>query len=154
KQTAKAQALVHDADAAREERPDEAVAKAQDATRMRPEIGAEALRRALASRELATPVTDAESVRAVAFARHRPLVAAGTWKGAFVRDLTTSDKPPALDPDDNVESVSFGPEDAIVMTAGAKGVRLWREANKPVNVPTNKLPINSAAFSPDGREIA
>ena len=154
KQTAQAQALVRDADAAREERPDEAVAKAQDATRMRPEIGAEALRRALASRELATPVTDADLVRAVAFARHRPIVAAGTLKGAFLRDLATSDKPPALDPDDNVESVSFGPDDAIVMTAGAKGVRLWREANKPVNVPTNKLPITFAAFSPDGREIA
>ena len=154
KDTTRAQDLARDADAARDKRPEESVRLAREATMLRPVIGAPVLRRALEEvRELDVSASDAGKVRAVAFGRHRPIVAVGTWKGAYVRDVASNGTPSVLDPDDRVESVALGPDDGIVLTAGAKGVRLWRDGAEILSLPADGLPT-SAVFSPDGRTIA
>ncbi|MEO8600958.1 MAG: AAA family ATPase [bacterium] len=154
RQTADAQQLVSDAEAARERRPQDSVRLARKATALRPAIGAPALRRNLAVDRQLRWAADPGQVRAVALGTRKPIIVVGTWNGAFVRDISLSDHPRALDPDDNVEAVSLTPDDAIVLTAGAKGVRLWRDGAEIADLPVEHRPVASAAFAPDGRHLA
>jgi len=85
-------------------------------------------------------------------------LALGTYTGAVcIWNLEAPRKPPRrfLPHDSGVFSVAFSPDESLIASVAADGLRLWRaETGQQVVMPSDTIVVNGVVFSPDGKTMA